>query len=215
MAKCFFNLHGYIFEQGLGDIRRAYDATIAALEGQRERAHADRLEFQRAFAAGEVGSTEYDDAGNRLYDYEELHDLLIEQAASSIPVARQAYVVILHHYWEKCCGSWMQTGQKRYNHKDAYAWLTAHDLAPDRDALETLREATNVIKHNSAALYKRRPDLFSFPDGTPVAHPDFLAALSLTSDDIDYVFAAVKNSGIAFDRTFEPSVVLQLPARRS
>lgn len=208
MAKLRFNLHGYVFEKGLADIRRAYDATIATLEKQHMDRVGDSLEFQRALAAGETGPSEYDESGEKLYDYEQLHEMLIEEMASSILVAREAYVVILHHYWEKRCDEWMQT-KGHYDSTRAHAWLGAHGLTIDHCGLATLREASNTIKHNNAALFKRRPDLFKQPGPRSGSKVDYANWLQLNPTDINRMFEAVKTSGIQIDTEFAPSFMPQ------
>jgi hypothetical protein len=172
-----FNMDGYIFEQELDDIRRAYEATIAALEKQHSDLEGNSLEFQRALAAGETEAAEYDEHGEKLYDYEDLHEMRIKAAVATIIIARQAYVVILHHYWEKCCNAWMQTGED-YKWEKACDCLDSHGLLVDRDGLEKLRKACNTIKHNNP--------------------------LQLRPCDVDRMFEAVKTSGIRSDSDVAP-----------
>jgi hypothetical protein len=158
-------------------------------------------------AAGEVGSAEYDDAGEHLYNYDALHAMRIDDAASTIPIAREAYLVILHHYWERCCNSWMQT--RKYVPDDAYKWLAERGLTPDCENLETLRQASNAIKHNNRSLQKRRPDLFEQPIPMPGMKTEAGNALHLPPGEIDKIFVAVKTSGIRFDSGFAPDFMPQ------
>jgi hypothetical protein len=208
LAMALFNLPGYLFEKWLGDVRRAYDATIDALETANIAAAACSLEFDRSLAAGETGASEYDESGEKLYDYAQLHAMLVEDSASIIPIARQAYVVILHHYWEKRCKEWMESG-KKYKHglSEVYPWLEAQGLAVDRDGLEILREASNTVKHNASNLFKRRPDMFDQPASARAPVSDCASLLRLRPDDIDRMFVAVKKSGPKFDSDFWPTFV--------
>jgi hypothetical protein len=207
MARLPFrlNLYGYAFEKGLADIRHAYDATIVALEEQRADVESAAQEFHRAVAAGETEAVKYDEDGEVLYYYHELHEMHIEDITSSIPIARNAYVVILHHYWEKCCVAWMQI--KEYKAKQAYVELARHGLIVDREGLETLREACNTIKHNNRALYDRCPCLFvELPASSAGANVDFADLLRLQPHHIDRMFGAVKTSGIQIDSQFAPPI---------
>lgn len=172
MAQLPFNMRGYLFRKGLSDIRRAYDETILALESNRVKLENDLSNFERALSAGETGAWEYDEDGELLYSRERMHELLIEDALSTIAVAREAYVAILHHYWEKCCNEWMQV--KRYQFDKAYKHLQAHGLAVDLSNLETLRTTCNTIKHGNQRS-------------------------NLDADHIDRMFEAVKKSGIQTD----------------
>jgi hypothetical protein len=169
MARLPFNMRGYIFQKELSDIRRAYDATIMALESNRAKLASDLSDFQRAVSVGETSEWEYDEDGEVLYSHERMHELLIEDATSTITVAREAYVVILHHYWEKRCKEWMQL--KQYKACKAYKYLQAHGLAVDQSNLETLRSTCNKIKHGN------QPS-------------------NLDAHDVDRMFEAVKISGI-------------------
>jgi hypothetical protein len=178
MAKLPINLCGYIFQKGLGDIRSAYEATIMALESNRAKLASDLADFERAVSAGETGAWEYDEYGEVLYSRERLHELLIKDATSAITVAREAYGVILHHYWEKRCKEWMRLSDYKYS--QAYQDLRSHGLAIDQSNLETLRETCNTIKHEIQPL-----NIFPY--------------------QVDQMFEAVKISGIQIDSPFVPS----------
>ena len=180
MARLPFNMWGFIFQKELSDIRSAYDATIMALESNRAKRASDLSDFERAVSAGETDAWEYDEHGEALYSREDMHELLIEEATSTIIVARKAYVVILHHYWEKRCNEWMRV--KDYKFCKAYQILRSHGLAINQSELEALRLKCNVIKH------KNKP-------------------LSLCAHDVDQMFEAVKISGIQIDSPFAPSCV--------
>jgi hypothetical protein len=169
MARLPFNMRGYIFQKGLSDIRRAYDTTIIALESNRAKLANDLSDFQRAVSDGETDAWEYDENGEGLYSRESMQELLIEDATSTITIAREAYVVILHHYWEKQCKELMQA--KQYKACKAYNHLLADGFAIDRSNLEKLRSACNEIKHGN-----QPPNL--------CAH------------DVDQMFEAVRISGI-------------------
>lgn len=172
MTRLPINIVGYIFQKGLDDIRRAYDTTITVLEENRAKRASDLSDFERALSAGEMDAWEYDEDGEELYRRESLYQLLIEEALSEIAVAREAYVVILHHYWEKRCKEWMQL-KKRQNYIacEAYEHLQALGLAVDQLSLETLRLTCNEIKHGNEAP-------------------------NLSANDVDRMFEAVKTSGI-------------------
>jgi hypothetical protein len=178
MVRLPFNMHGYIFQKGLNDIRRAYDETIMALESHRAKLVGDFSDFERAVSTGEADEWEYDEHGEALYSRERMHKILIEDSASTIAIAREAYVVILHHYWEKRCKEWMQLTE--YKYCQAYQKLRSHGLAIDQSNLENIRKKCNAIKH------KNKP-------------------MNLYAHDVDQMFEAVKISGIQIDSPFSPS----------
>jgi hypothetical protein len=184
MARLLFNLHGYIFQKELNDIRRAYDETIMALESNSAKLAGDFSDFERAVSAGEADEWEYDEHGEILYSRKRMHKILLEDSASTIAVAREAYVVILHHHWEKRCKEWMQLSE--YKYCEAYQNLQSHGLAIDQSNLEILRKKCNAIKH------KNKPS-------------------NLCAHDVDQMFEAVKISGIQIDSPFAPS---RMPRQR-
>ncbi len=174
MARLHFNVAGYTFETGLDQLRRAYDKTTAALEEERCRLEID---LQNVRAAGEAEAMEYDASGEPLYRREQLHEMLLEDAAAALCIARSVYVVALHHYWEKCCKSWMEA--RDYDYEEAYRRLRRHGLSVDSHGLEVLRKACNRIKHR-----------------------DF--ELRIEADAVDAMFDAVRSSGITSASTAAP-----------
>ena len=197
MAPFNFNWYGYRFQKGLTDIRRAYDATIAALEKQHENAQSEMLKLQRAVAAGELDPTEYDGDGEPLYAKEQYQEIVIEDAAATIPIARRSYVVVIHHYWERNCDQWMQR-KKAYSPEAAYTWLEERGISVDRDNLEFLRLASNTIKHNSPKLAEKNPALFQISNSV-IEKPHYHDALRLQEIHIDRMFDAVGQSGLQVD----------------
>lgn len=169
MARLKFNVAGYVFEMGLDQLRRAYDKTMAALEDERRRLELDFCDFRAAEAAGEAASVDYDASGEPLYRREQLHEMLLENAEAALHIGRNAYVVALHHHWEKRCKAWME--EEHYRYGEAYRCLKKHGLSVDNRGLETLRKACNAIKHGGA---ERR----------------------IGADAVDAMFNAVRSSGI-------------------
>lgn len=174
-------------------IQQAYDVTIAALENQLSCSKAERVAHLRAVEEGSADPYEYD-GDEPLYRKEDLHDLLVDAAASTLPIALSAYVIVLHHFWEKSCVEWMAT--KKYVADDAYTWLQGQGLTVDVEQLEVLRDSANTLKHNADKLFKRRPDLFHEPSGNDLAKRNYAELLNLQKEDIVRMFKAVATSGM-------------------
>ncbi|MCW3848843.1 hypothetical protein OF829_16525 [Sphingomonas sp. LB-2] len=188
-------MRGYVFQKGLDDLRRAFEATMATIHTAHENAQADWLADKKAIEAGVLEAGVYEDR-DFLYDRETLHELLIEQSRAAIPIAINAYVVILHHFWEKAVDDWrMAKRGKNYDAKREYAWLESHGLAPDRAALEFLRKAANTIKHNNPELYVDHSHLFNMGNGS-AARPDYAGGLRLADGDFLRLLDSVRASGL-------------------
>lgn len=200
MAEFKFSMRGYVFQQGLKDLRRAFDATMQAVHTAHENAQADWLRDRTGIEAGELSANVYED-DYFLYSRETLHKLLIEQAAAAIPVAINAYVVMLHHYWERSVDHW-RNAKNNYKHTREYDWLESKGLTIDREGLEFLRKATNTIKHNNSELHAERPELFRMGAGNAI-RSDYAAGLSLADKDFIRLLEAVQLSGFDIASDFD------------
>lgn len=200
MVEFRFSMRGYVFQQGLKDLRRAFDATMQAVHTGHEKAKADRLRDSKAIEAGQLSANVYE-VEHFLYSRETLHKLLIEQAAAAIPVAINAYVVMLHHYWEKSVDRW-RDATNHYKHTREYDWLESKGLTLDREGLEFLRKATNTIKHNNSELHTDRPELFRMGTGNAV-RPDYAGGLCLADSDFIRLLVAVQSSGFDVTTDFD------------
>lgn len=149
MARLSFNAYGYMYQKNLKSIRDAYDATIKELDRRHTLAIGEGEKYRRAVEAGLKPEFEYD-GDAVLYAYAELYKVIEEEAEAALPIARQAYVVILHHHWEKWCKGALK--QKSYKAREAYALLSARGLDVDVDGLERLRtrRTTSSMTMNSA-----------------------------------------------------------------
>ena len=200
MVEFRFSMRGYVFQQGLKDLRRAFDATMQAVHTAHEKAKADWLRDSKAIEAGQLSANVYE-VEHFLYSRETLHKILIEQAAAAIPVAINAYVVMLHHYWEKSVDHW-RNATNHYKHTREYDWLESKGLNLDREGLELLRKATNTIKHNNSELHTDRPELFRMGTGNAV-RPDYAGGLCLADSDFIRLLVAVQSSGFDVTTDFD------------
>jgi len=191
MAILPFNLHGYLFQKGVDDIRQAYDATIAALKARHENAQSELVRLRKAIADDELGPIEYSEEGEELYDKETLQEMMTDDAAVTISMARNSYIVLLHHHWEKRCDVWMRS--KNYCYKNAYKWLERRGINVDKVQLDVLRRGSNTIKHNNRELFDEAAALFEFSGGVPGT--DIANALRLDETHVDKLFGAVSRSG--------------------
>lgn len=203
MVEFCFNMRGYAFQRGLEDMRRAYDATMNVLHLHEENAQDDLLLTRRLIEQGDKYPYEVDESGEHLYLHEALHEMTIEQNANARRIALNAYIVMLHHYWEKAVDDW-RLAKRGNNYKAGreYDWLEAVGLAPDRPALEFLRKASNTIKHNNPELFNDLPNLFAASKGNAY-RPDYAEALRLTEQHFTGLYEAVLASGLQIDSMIE------------
>lgn len=193
------NISGWLFDSGLMEIERAYRASRVAFDDEMKDA-AER--YAKLEAEGKVDDYNEDEAtGQRYYFAEHLIDLN-HQAEESLRLLREAFAIILHHYWEKEVVKWQQS--KRYDYNKAYSWLTRNAFPIDKPGLERLRETANTIKHNVKRLYDLDPTMF---DAGEIARaggdPDYHDALRLEDNHIEAFFATLRASGPTAASTFD------------
>lgn len=202
MVKFPFSLRGYLYEKSLDDMRSAFQATMRALHTEHENNLAEMAAIQRREAEGQVGA-EYDDDGEFLYCHTDAQEMRIDQSEFALRSARNAFVVMLHHLWEKAVDGWREAKPKdNYNAAKAYSWLEDHGFKIDRDALEFLRMACNAIKHNNSDLWEKHKHdgLFAVSDNH-VQGVDFATALRLDDRHIEDLIDALKFSGLHLQST--------------
>ena len=158
-------------------------------------------------ASGKPGAVQVDEysedeaTGQRYYYAEHLIDLN-HQAEESLRLLREAFALILHHYWEKEVVKWQHS--KRYVYDKAYPWLTRNGFPIDEPGLERLRETANTIKHNVGRLHAIDPTMFDAGDlARDGADPDWHGALRLEDRHMDDFFAILRASGPTAASTFD------------
>lgn len=193
------NISGWLFDSGLMEIERAYRASRVAFDDEMKDA---AKRYAKLEADGKVADYQEDEAtGQRYYAAEHLIDLNY-QAEESLRLLRNAFALILHHYWEKEVSKWRQG--KRYDFKKDYKWLGRNAFPIDEPGLDRLRETANTIKHNVKRLYNLDATMF---DAGEIARagsdPDYHDALRLEDNHIDEFFATLRKSGPTKASTFD------------
>jgi hypothetical protein len=193
------NISGWLFESGLREIHRAYEASRTAFDQEMKDA-GDR--YEKLKEEGKEDDYSEDEAtGQRYYHADHLIDLNY-QAEEYLRLLRNAFAIILHHYWEKEVSKWR--GGKRYDFKKDYKWLARNTFPINEAGLERLRETANTIKHNVKRLYDIDPNMF---DAGEIARagtdPDWHDALRLEDEHIEEFFAILRKSGPTAASTFD------------
>ena len=191
MAQLNFNAIGHLFQEGLCNVHAAYETALASLT---DRLSVIEDQYINDLAAVRDGADPYirDDDGTELYTYEQAYEINLSNAETARRVGQIAFIVILHHFWERQCNRWM--GTTDYKADAAYEFLKARGLTVDRAALEILRKACNTVKHDSQTLHKTNPELF-YPAAGSRKTPNYEETLIVDDAFLDSLFDAVRNSG--------------------
>jgi hypothetical protein len=170
---------------------------MSALHVEHQNNVTELLAIRMRAEAGEPAA-EYDEDGEFLYYHDEAQTMLTDQSRFALRSARNAFVVMLHHLWEKAVDDWRDAKPRdNYQSKKAYAWLETRGFELDREALEFLRMAASAIKHNNCDLWEKHKHdgLFAISDNN-VAGVDFATALRLEDDHIEQLIDALQGSGL-------------------
>lgn len=193
--KFSFDVRGYLYHNGLSDIRTAYERTMEAMDKLCEEADQRKANISKLIQSGEMENHTYDDDGVSHPTALEIAEFLIEEAESTANIARSAYVLIFYHYWEKNCAHWMGKTEK-YDAKKAYHYLAGDNVPFSEVELERMRKLANFIKHDKSECRADHPEFFQPPPrthpGSRVIHSD---DLWLTSHHMDDLFETLRTSG--------------------
>ncbi|KAA3509202.1 hypothetical protein [Agrobacterium rosae] len=174
-------------------IERAYRESIKAFEaeGATSEQRWQRLRSEPNFDA--------DDEETR-YQAEHLGEIAL-QSEQSIKAVREAFALILYHYWEhQAC---FHLSIMRYN-QDKVFDRASDFFKIDKVGIDRLRQIVNVLKHGNVELVGNEPELFD-PSLIPQNPPNvcevgpeafhYRSAFRLSAADLDAAFVAIKASG--------------------
>lgn len=191
-------LRRWLFGSKIDDLAKAYAAARKASDDERVSLEARWKTFQADVVAGKAEMVEEDEDGRLVYDHGEHFGELDSEVETALSLVRQAFVISLHHLWEREINSYMKT--KHYDQEAAFAALAAEGLNVEVAELDRLQLACNVAKHSSGnsatKLFQKHPALFKID--SVFTEPEY-ANLIVTDADLDSFFDAVRKSG------FQPS----------
>jgi len=183
----------FSYLNGVSSIERAYRESIRAFEaeGTKSEERWQRMRAEPDFDA--------DDEETR-HHAEHLGDIAL-QSEQSIKAAREAFALILYHYWEQQACFHLNIEW----YKQTKVFDKASDFFKiDKVGIDRLRQIVNVLKHGSYELVGNEPELFD-PSLIPQNPPNesevgpeafhYRSAFRLSAADLDAAFVAVKASG--------------------
>ncbi|MGO8255572.1 hypothetical protein ACC792_31995 [Rhizobium ruizarguesonis] len=195
-------VRGWLFQAKLGDLRRAYAAARRSCDHDRARLEQQWAAFKAEVDAGAAVLYEEDEDGQVIYDYGEHFGDTNAEIESALSLVRQAFVISLHHLWEREINKYMKT--KKYEPKKAYRALEAEGLIVERDELERLRLTCNVAKHSEGGsaddLFATNSKMFKLDDADDKPAYDNLI---VTDADLESFFACVEKSGFQRQSTLK------------
>lgn len=197
-------VRGWLFQAKLEDLRYAYVAARKASDTDRSRLEQEWEAFEAEIDAGKASLYEKDEYGQTVVDYGDQFSDINARIESALSLVRQAFVISLHHFWEREINRFMRT--RHYDAEKAYEALEAENLPVQRAELERLRLACNVSKHSegksAAVLFASNPEMFKLD--TAHDRPSY-DNLLVADEDVERFFTAVRKSGFRRQETIKSS----------
>lgn len=198
-------VRGWLFQAKLEDLRSAYAAARKASDNDRSRLEQEWETFKAELDAGTAVLYEEDEDGQIIHDYSEHLGDANAEIESALLLVRQAFVISLHHLWEREIKRFMKT--KKYDAQKAYRALEAENLIVQRAELERLRLTCNVAKHSGGGsadeLFASNPEMFKLDDDCDKPGYDNLV---VTDADLESFFTSVKISGFRRQSPFKATM---------
>ena len=188
---------GMLFQEEVGQLWRAYQASRAGLDRECEELNARHRRILAGAEANGGDTFEYDEDGNAIYDHaEETVDNIID-LSEVIKLVEEAFIISLDHFWERHFNKRLNV--KTYSAPAVFEYLRNRGCTPNEAALSQLRYASNVARHTAGRsandLFACRPDLF---DAASVEESGFVPdydSLRVSHDFVVDSFNGVRNSG--------------------
>ncbi|TAV74727.1 hypothetical protein [Rhizobium leguminosarum] len=179
------------FQMGFRSIERAYQESRKTFEREKETVIRQMDEIHASIAAASNDDDERDHV-DHLID-------LDWEAEQSLKTLREAFVMMIYHFWENQCRT--SLGGKTYKE-----WIDIAKARPeyqfDEAGLDRLRMIVNCVKHGDAKQRNRPRLLDASPElfdaslvQTATEEDDFRIALRLRDEDVTAAFAVVRASG--------------------
>lgn len=194
MARLDFNLHGYLFQEGVKGLALGFSTATAALAAGSRRLERELAAYEARVAAGGERIGEWED-GICLFEKDDILRLESEAAAEALMDLRKAYVLAAYHLWERSAQRWTQRTNANHTVLVGQTKERGYPLDP---GLDGVRDLANTLKHNSASKARRLaaswPEMLK-TDPLSVTDWDWYAEIKLADADVLRVLDVVGRSG--------------------
>jgi hypothetical protein len=195
--KFTFNLHGYMYQQGIKILWAAYSSASSTLYVEWDTAKDDAIAYQKALDAGEVEwEGERDEDGYVIWDKAQIHDMEIDEKGEALSALRKAFILALYHHWERRIRACLSSSKKTH----AELVKSAIDIGiPIHPGLNAVRDLANLLKHENGkwgeALRGSWPSLFPNGFQKSKSYTNWYDAVKIDEKVITEAFDIVARSG--------------------
>lgn len=197
MAKLNFNALGFLYEDGIRNLRRVFEAASDGLNRHLQVTYDELDEHDRAVKAGADPQIEYDDDGRPVLDYRDIliyHTTTAEEAKGTL---NKSIAITAFHLWERSARDWTGLSQKKnfFELRDA----VAAKGCPISPRLIQVYLLANLLKHGNEKhgndLFIRRPDFFRTGFSPEHSHVEWFDDVNLSDDHVAEIFDVIAASG--------------------
>lgn len=191
-----FNMHGYVFQEGVKTLQRSFAAAIAPLTADVERRSLEATTYQKSLADGGEWIGERDEDGYVLWDQETVLEMQLEGAQAAQMALRKAFAILAYHHWERSARGWSKSLHGKHLR---LVELTKKQGYPIDARMGALRDLANALKHENPKWGEQLkcswPEVFSDGFNAPSPAGSWYEAICLSDDDIGTILDAVARSG--------------------
>ena len=198
MAKLNFNVLGFIYEDGIRNLRKMCDAASEGLNRHLQASYDDVDRYDRDANAGTPEQVERDnETGQVIYDHRDTliyHTTTAEEAKSTL---NKSIAITAFHHWERSARDWTKMPQNK-NFFELRAAVTAKGYPVTAD-LGILYLLANLLKHGNprhgAELYQKRRDFFRREFDPSDSSVEWFAEIDLSDGQVSEIFDIIAGSG--------------------
>lgn len=196
MVALIFNVHGFVFQQGVQILGEAYHTASDALSSEWERAQDEARAYINGVEAGEIEWIgERDEDGFIIWDREQENEYQIEAKRDALQALRKAFVIAIYHHWERSARSWSNDDKRDHAKLVKSVQKMGYPLHP---RLEAVRDLANLLKHDNSSrgeqLRASWPEVIR-PRSAKLGRPSWYDMVLLTDAHLSEAFNIIAASG--------------------
>jgi hypothetical protein len=205
MAQLNFNVLGFIYQDGIRNLRKMWDAASEGLNRHLQAAYDEVELYDRSVKTGTPAQIECDDeTGQVIYDHRDTliyHTTTAEEAKSTL---NKSIVITAFHHWERSARDWTRMPQNK-NFFELRTAVTAKGYPVSND-LVILYLLANLLKHanpkHGAVLYEKRRDFFRRDFDPSHARIEWFEEIDLSDDQVTEIFDTLAACGPTAESIF-------------